>query len=98
VHYVGQFVDRGEVLRALPGVVADFEDRVGDEPRRDDSLGTAATPARCPGPHTLRPAWTGGWSGVSWSSLTHHETIGLSPLPPVWPVSATVDEPVTELG
>lgn len=51
MHSVGQFVDRGEVLRALPGVVADFEDRVGDESRRDDSLGTAATPARCPGPH-----------------------------------------------
>jgi hypothetical protein len=48
MHNVGQFVDPGEVFRALAGVVADFEDRVADELRRDHSLGSAA-PIRGPG-------------------------------------------------
>ncbi len=56
MHNVGQFVDPGEVFGALPGVVADFDDRVGDELRRDHSLGPAASPARSPGPHNLRLA------------------------------------------
>jgi len=34
VHDVGQFVDRCKVLRVLPGVIADFEGRVGDSSSR----------------------------------------------------------------
>jgi hypothetical protein len=52
-------VDPGEVLRALAGVVADLQDRVADELRRDHLLRPAASPTRSPGPHNRRLAESG---------------------------------------
>lgn len=61
VHHVGQFVHRCEVLRALPGVIADFERPAGDSSSRPAATTfiplTVAPPA--PGENAVVTVQTG---------------------------------------